>query len=425
MWWAHALLEIAVLFGIIVMLEMKLGDGKIGAYKVHPHPYWLVVIPMAAARGVVAGMVAACVASALYLMGAQRANPGQPIEALLTVTTMLEPILFFGVGFLVGEFRDVTAARNKRQAVKLAAARNHAKKMREQRDVLSEANRILEKRLVDHTTQFGNLIVAATRIEHAGRKEAFEIALELIEEHCGAGASVLMPLADGTVDFLCHRGWPETESADRLREARACDFVRRAVEEGRTINGFSLEESPPDSGPLVVAPLVDENGVIEALLCLDEIPTSRLNASAVRTFLAIGEWVSAVLARLSRTGEEVPITPTSALLEATPNPHALSAEACLESLDAEPDGLSAQEAARRLDLLKGHLGGGGGVSETMEGQQVRSLLDDRAKFASAPLVHRITDQDFPEISDVDSKLVKLAKVLDGKVLTNDFNLWLD
>jgi uncharacterized protein YacL len=36
---------------------------------------------------------------------------------------------------------------------------------------------------------------------------------------------------------------------------------------------------------------------------------------------------------------------------------------------------------------------------------------------------RITDQDFPEISDVDSKLVKLAKVLGGKVLTNDFNLF--
>jgi len=35
---------------------------------------------------------------------------------------------------------------------------------------------------------------------------------------------------------------------------------------------------------------------------------------------------------------------------------------------------------------------------------------------------RITDQDFPETSDVDSKLVKLAKALDAKIITNDFNL---
>jgi len=319
MWWAHTLLEIGVLFGIIATLEMKLGDGRIGAFKVHPHPYWLVVIPMAAARGVVAGMVAASVATALYLHGAQQANPGYPIEALLNFRTMMEPLLFYGVGFLVGEFRDVTTARNRLQSVKLAAARNHARRMREQRDVITEANRILEKRLVDHTTQFGNLIVAATRIERAGRNEAFEIALELTEEHCGAGASVLMPLGDGGVDFLCHRGWPDSESADRLREARKCAFVRRAIEEGKTVNGFSLEEAPPDAGPLVVMPLVDENGVIHSLLCLDEIPASRLNASAVRTFLAIGEWISAVLARLSRTGEDVPTTPTMALLETTPN----------------------------------------------------------------------------------------------------------
>ena len=128
-----------------------------------------------------------------------------------------------------------------------------------------------------------------------------------------------MPLAGGSVDFLCHRGWPESESADRLSEARTCTFVRRSVEEGKTVNGFSLDEAPPDSGPLVVMPLLDENGVIEALLCLDEIPTSRLNASAVRTFLAIGEWVSAVLARLSRTGESVPVAQSVALMERTPN----------------------------------------------------------------------------------------------------------
>ena len=34
----------------------------------------------------------------------------------------------------------------------------------------------------------------------------------------------------------------------------------------------------------------------------------------------------------------------------------------------------------------------------------------------------IHEEDFPEIGDVDAKLVKLAKVLSAKVLTNDFNL---
>ncbi len=38
------------------------------------------------------------------------------------------------------------------------------------------------------------------------------------------------------------------------------------------------------------------------------------------------------------------------------------------------------------------------------------------------LTVRIVDQDFPKIRDVDSKLIALAKKLNGKILTNDFNL---
>jgi len=35
---------------------------------------------------------------------------------------------------------------------------------------------------------------------------------------------------------------------------------------------------------------------------------------------------------------------------------------------------------------------------------------------------RIQEEDFPEIKEVDAKLVKLAKILSAKILTNDFNL---
>ncbi|MCP4649156.1 MAG: TRAM domain-containing protein [PVC group bacterium] len=41
---------------------------------------------------------------------------------------------------------------------------------------------------------------------------------------------------------------------------------------------------------------------------------------------------------------------------------------------------------------------------------------------NSKIVVKIHDEDFPEITEVDAKLVKLAKVLDGKVFTNDYNL---
>ena len=140
--------------------------------------------------------------------------------------------------------------------------------LRQERDVLRDANRELEKRIVDASVQFGNLIIAAERIESSGRGEVFEIALELVEEHCGAASSVVMLLEDGSLDFLCTRGWPDEEVSDRLAAARDSRLVRTAIAEGRTVNGFGDDEEPPPDGPLVVAPLFDRSGLVKALLCI-------------------------------------------------------------------------------------------------------------------------------------------------------------
>lgn len=62
-------------------------------------------------------------------------------------------------------------------------------------------------------------------------------------------------------------------------------------------------------------------------------------------------------------------------------------------------------------------------SDSIKRSRGRRGLDvlNRLKKDKGTLL-RITDQDFPETSEVDSKLVKLGKALDAKILTNDFNL---
>lgn len=54
------------------------------------------------------------------------------------------------------------------------------------------------------------------------------------------------------------------------------------------------------------------------------------------------------------------------------------------------------------------------------GRRGLDILNRLQKKASLNV--RIQEEDFPEIRDVDAKLVKLAQLLSGKVVTNDFNL---
>lgn len=62
-------------------------------------------------------------------------------------------------------------------------------------------------------------------------------------------------------------------------------------------------------------------------------------------------------------------------------------------------------------------------SDALKRSRGRRGLDILNKLKKIPAITvRIQEEDFPDLLSVDEKLVKLAKVMDGKVLTNDFNL---
>ena len=54
------------------------------------------------------------------------------------------------------------------------------------------------------------------------------------------------------------------------------------------------------------------------------------------------------------------------------------------------------------------------------GRRGMDVLDQLQKSSRVSIV--ITELDFPDIEDVDSKLIELAKHMDAKIITNDFNL---
>jgi uncharacterized protein YacL len=62
-------------------------------------------------------------------------------------------------------------------------------------------------------------------------------------------------------------------------------------------------------------------------------------------------------------------------------------------------------------------------ADSLKRNRGRRGLDVLNKIQKNPNINiKIHEQDYPEIKEVDTKLVKMAKVLEAKVLTNDYNL---
>ncbi len=61
--------------------------------------------------------------------------------------------------------------------------------------------------------------------------------------------------------------------------------------------------------------------------------------------------------------------------------------------------------------------------DSLKRNRGRRGLEILSKIQKNPQIDvRIQEEDFPDIVDVDAKLIKLAKVLEAKIFTNDFNL---
>ncbi len=223
---------------------------------------------------------------------------------------MREPLVWHVVAFLVGHPRDLLLRRCRDLQEREARHEQDGLRAAERHERLFAANQRLKARLLDHTAQFGNLIDTARRIEQARGPELFEIALDMVTEHCGASRCSMLAVQDGTVALAASRGWDPATTAEELAIARNSPFVQRALARGERSDGFDPAQTPPERGPLVTAPLRDHRGRVTAVLCLDELPAERYVADVAAILAGIAEWTEVGLARAAR-GERPAVTRTA------------------------------------------------------------------------------------------------------------------
>ena len=303
--WRHTIAELLFLFGIMVLVELQVGDGVVGAFGIHPHPYWLILLPVAAARGLAAALMAAGVATVLYGVGANHTVHVQSWLHLLDLKIMDTPVLFFGAAFVLGELRDLLSRRHADVWRRYEHEQEQALRIDHERRILKEANGELKRRVFDQSANFGTLMEAVQSLETALGDEIFDLVLDIVSEHCHAiKASVLLVLEDGTVDLVRHLGWEEATLGENLARNGKCAQVQRVIRQAMPYNGMAPHEVPPAEGPLLVAPVCDAGGVVTTLLCIDEIPITRVNEVTVTLLYSIAEWLGVALRRVDDEGNQ-------------------------------------------------------------------------------------------------------------------------
>lgn len=284
--------EIAALVAVTLLVEWLFVPRGFGSFGVHPHPYWIPVICMAAWRGLIPGLFTVGTMVAIYAVALGFRVTQVRFSEVVTLHNFLEPVLWTIVAFVQGQAHDRWALRHRDHEEAIDQLKEHGESLTAENRVLSAANKILERSLVDQTTTFRRLVDIVQRVDDNTGDGCLALAMEIAHEHLGVErGSAFQVLPGGTLQLRRSSGWAPTERAGLAAWAESSELTRAALRTGELQNGFAPGAPVGASGPLVVAPLFDRKGALTHLITLDAIPPSRLTPTTVGTFGVIATLV--------------------------------------------------------------------------------------------------------------------------------------
>ena len=289
-------IEMAVSFALLIALDRWLTGGT-GFATVQPSPYWLPVLVMALAYGTAPGLIAAAIASGLWLAHAHDAvGERDYLDHLFHLS--LPPLLWCVTAVTIGEVTILRTNRHARLDRRERATRRNVARMTEAFDALSRTNRRLQVQIATEGATLGHVIDTATRLSSAQPGDRREAIVRLVT------------LAARTDDFTCYRivgdearAWLRAAQAAVRRDVLPLALIERLLRRRGIVHVARRSDRAALEGTGVAAiPLCDPvTHDLVGCLVLHALPFAALNASRVAELAEIGTWLTPLLDDMPRS----------------------------------------------------------------------------------------------------------------------------
>lgn len=288
---ARIAVEMALGFAALLAVDWW-ATGGTGFAGIQPNPFWLPVVVMALAYGTGPGVIAATIASGLWLAHAHEgAGERDYLDHLFHLS--LPPLLWFVAAVAIGEVTMLRTHRHARLERRGRIARRNVARMTEAFDALSRTNRRLQVQIATESATLGHVIDTATRLSAAAPADRREAIIRLIA------------LSARTEDFTCYRivgnearAWLRAAQAAVRRDVLPVALIERLLRRRSIIHVARRSDRAALEGVGVAAiPLCDPaTNELVGCLVLHALPFAALTASRVAELSEIGAWLTPLLA---------------------------------------------------------------------------------------------------------------------------------
>jgi hypothetical protein len=259
---------------------------------VSPHPFWPVVLLIAAQYGTSEALFAAVAASLGLLVGN---IPPQSItqDTYGYVTTVIrEPIMWFAAAIVMGEIR-VRHIRARDALVRdLTEGAEREQQLRQSYDRVSELKDSLEARVAGQLRTAISMYQAARGLDKQDRRELLLGAMAVVRAVMNPQKFSLYLMRDGKLEVSTTEGWTADDRATRVFNADSRLF-QEVIGRQRIVCVSSRQDEPVLMHDGVLAgPLMDaETGDVLGMLKIEKLGFFDLHFSNIETFRVLCEWI--------------------------------------------------------------------------------------------------------------------------------------
>jgi polysaccharide biosynthesis protein PelD len=292
-----AVVETVVLLGLLLAIDRLIGRGD-QFFSIQPHPFWIVVLLVAAQYGALEGLMAALLASiALFA-------PAMPLfgfdDDLFTYALKvgLNPALWLGAALVVGELRSAADRRAADLALQLDQAARREAYLAAAAERLALANRSLEDRVAGQLRTVANLYEAAKAVDQLGPGDVILGIAGLLRAGLNPQKFSVYLLNENMLEAVFNEGWDDADPFRRVYSPSTALYQeviigRRRLCAANAADAVALEEQALLAGPIQSA----ETGQVVGMLKIEKMDALDFNMSSVENFRVVCEWIGSAYAR--------------------------------------------------------------------------------------------------------------------------------
>jgi diguanylate cyclase (GGDEF)-like protein len=287
------MIETLIGLGVLALLNFFVFRDSPAFNNVSPHPYFLVLLPIASRYGFKAGLFAAGACSLLYLGSLLPTRPDlSPID-MRSWEYWGPPLLFFAVGLVLGEIRESREREVSLMTLERDNLKNNLDSLTKQYHALSQAKETLDMSVITQEQTLSMLYESSQGLRAMAEDEIYPAVLDLMERYSGAEATSVY-LLDGP-DLVLKESRGDNEKRPQARPAHK-GLAGQAIHGKQTT---SVNANPPGNGdgePFVAAAPIMDGMQPVGVLAIEKIPFHKLTPHTLRVLTLLADWCGSSLA---------------------------------------------------------------------------------------------------------------------------------